>query len=246
LQDKNVIRKFVDILSPFDQKTILEIGPGTGSITAELYGKCKELSIIDIDERVIEPLKENYPKINVISGDILKLDFEKLNRGESFCVIGNIPFKITSSIIFKLIENIDLIDEAVFIIQNEVAKRITSKIGDKDYGILAVILGYISTVQYCFKISAGVFYPKPKVDSAAIHIKFNRTTDRDISHFIKIVKASFGNRRKTLKNSLSNSIFRGYDFSKITIDLSRRAETLSIAEFVELSNNLKPSLKNGK
>ncbi len=244
LQDQNVVKKFVEIFSPLDGKNILEIGPGKGAITRNLFNMGAELSLIDIDERVLEPLRNQYTGINIIHGDFLKLDLENIAHSQKLTVVGNIPFKITSPIIFRLIRNSSLINEAVFIVQHEVAKRIIAQAGEKDYGILSVILGCTTSTNYCFRISSNVFYPKPKVDSAAIHIKFNKTVDTDLSHFINTVKAAFGNRRKTLKNSLSNSIFRDSDLSEVTIDLSRRAETLSVTEFVELAENLRKSNHN--
>jgi 16S rRNA (adenine1518-N6/adenine1519-N6)-dimethyltransferase len=241
ITDKNTVNKFVSILKPLDNKHILEIGPGTGAITNNIYKQSSRLILIDIDNRVIEPLSKKFPESRIIHGDILNLDLSELAGTDKLTVVGNIPFKITSPILFKLINEIECVDEAIFIIQNEVAKRITAKIGEKDYGILSVLLNYFGLPEYCFKISSNVFYPKPKVDSAAIKIKFKRKFNMTSAHFIKVVKAAFGNRRKTLKNSLTNSIFRNCDFTKVTIDLSRRAETLTIDEFEMLAQQLDKS-----
>jgi 16S rRNA (adenine1518-N6/adenine1519-N6)-dimethyltransferase len=137
-----------------------------------------------------------------------------------------------------MIENNKLIKDAVFMVQLEVAKRMTASRGTKDYGILAVVLKYFSETKLCFKISPNVFYPKPKVYSALIHIHFNKMKqpEEEQKLFIDIVKSAFGNRRKILKNSFSNSIFHEIDFSDSGIDLSLRAENLSVDDFVKLTD----------
>ncbi|HQJ46970.1 MAG TPA: rRNA adenine dimethyltransferase family protein, partial [Ignavibacteriaceae bacterium] len=144
---------------------------------------------------------------------------------------------ITSPILFKLFDNNKIIKDAILMVQLEVAKRMTAKIGTKDYGILSVLLNYFGTVVLAFKVSRNNFYPKPNVDSAIVHIFFNeeRIDTEFNSMFKSIVKSSFGNRRKTLKNSLSNSIFADIDFSNSGIDLSNRAEQLNVDDFIKLA-----------
>ncbi|MFN3694547.1 MAG: ribosomal RNA small subunit methyltransferase A, partial [Ignavibacterium sp.] len=136
----------------------------------------------------------------------------------------------------KLIENQRYVRDAVFMVQYEVAKRMTANKGSKDYGILSVLLSYFAETEFCFKVSPNVFYPKPKVFSAVIKIKFKKNTDESLNKtFIQIVKAAFGNRRKTLKNSLANSIFAQLNFSGCGIDLSLRAEQLDLSDFIKLA-----------
>ncbi|MEN8194261.1 MAG: 16S rRNA (adenine(1518)-N(6)/adenine(1519)-N(6))-dimethyltransferase RsmA [Bacteroidota bacterium] len=238
LIDNNLIRKFVNEFNPQIDEKIIEIGPGRGSITSELSNKTKFLTAIEIDDRMIASLSENFPKVNFINKDILKINFsEILDLDLKYRVIGNIPFNLTSSIFFKLIEYRNYFLDALFIIQLDVAKRITAKPNSKEYSILSVLLNYFFDVSIKFEISPNVFYPKPKVKSSAIHLIFDKYIDETINNdlFIQIVKASFGNRRKTLKNSLNNSIFKSYNLSGIDIDLSRRAETLTIDEYVKLT-----------
>ena len=136
-----------------------------------------------------------------------------------------------------MIENNSLVKDSVLMVQYEVAKRIKGKKGTKDYGILSVLLNYFAEVKFCFKVSPSSFYPKPNVDSAVIHLFFKEIniTEEVKSAFIKVVKASFGNRRKTLKNSLSNSIFMNIDFKNSGIDLTKRAEQLDAEDFLKLS-----------
>lgn len=238
ITDKNIIRKIITEFNHLPTDEILEIGPGRGALTEELVKNNPKISVVEIDTRVINNLKEKYPQIVIINKDFLELELSNLyNPGVQLKIIGNIPYNITSPIIFKLIESRFLVKEAVLMVQDEVAKRITASKDSKDYGILSVILNYFAKVKYCFKISPNVFYPKPKVNSAIIHIFFNKDFSGILNDelFIKVVKACFGNRRKTLKNSLSNSIFRHCDFSGITIDLKKRAEQLDIADFKKIT-----------
>ena len=239
LVDENVVRKFVNELSPAPDDCIVEIGPGKGSITQELFKYTNKLIAVEIDNRVISNLHKNHPNLDIINNDILKLDFQKVYRKceKKIRIIGNIPFNITSPIVFKLIENRNLVGDSVLIIPLDIAKRFIAEKRTKEYGILTILLNYFADVKLCFRISPNVFRPRPKIEAAVVHISFEKEIDPEINSgmFISVVKASFGNRRKTLKNSLSNGIFKSYDFSKIDLDLSRRAEELDIKDFIFLT-----------
>jgi 16S rRNA (adenine1518-N6/adenine1519-N6)-dimethyltransferase len=239
LHDNNIIKKIVKEIDPKPDDTIVEIGPGRGALTEHIYGKTKEFIAVEIDRRVIDDLSSRFPDLKLIQSDFLKIDLNLLHSSEKkrIRIIGNIPYKITSPIIFKAINNSELIEDIVFTVQEEVAKRMIAKKGTKDYGILAVLLKYFSETKLCFKVSPNAFFPKPKVTSAVVHIILKGLNGEKIAHqtFIKIVKASFGNRRKTLKNSLSNSIFREINFSGADIDLSLRAEQFDVNDFIKLT-----------
>lgn len=238
LKDKNIINKIVLEINPEKDDQIIEIGPGLGALTEGLIENNKNLTLIEIDKRAIEQLKSKFESAYIIEDDFLKINLEHiLDKNRISKVVGNIPYNITSPILFKLLSVRDLVNESVFMVQDEVAKRITASYKTKEYGILSVILGYFAEVKYCFRISPNVFYPKPKVNSALIHIFFKQKTGNDFEDelFIKVVKAAFGHRRKTLKNSLSNSIFRDYDFSDKKIDFSKRAEELTVDDYVFLT-----------
>ena len=218
--------------------SIIEIGPGYGALTQKLLSSTNNLIAIEIDNELTKNLKEKFPQLHLINEDFLETDLSKLSKsGKKLRIVGNIPYNITSPILFKLIENNKLIKDAVFMVQLEVAKRMTANKGIKDYGILAVVLKYFTETKLCFKISPNVFYPKPKVFSALVHIRFKEIAEsiEEQKLFIAIVKAAFGNRRKTLKNSFSNSIFHEIDFSNSGIDLSLRAENLSVDDFIILT-----------
>ena len=239
LHDKNIIKKIASEINPQPTDTIIEIGPGRGALTELIYGKIKNFIAVEIDTRVIEDLRSKFPELQLIQKDFLKIDISTIidfNK-KKLRVIGNIPYNLTSSIIFKIINNTNLIEDAILMVQDEVAKRMTAQKGNKDYGILTVLLNYFTETKYCFKVSPNAFYPKPKITSAVVHLRLKQlnisTEERKM--FISVVKACFGNRRKTLKNSLSNSIFNELNFSNSGIDLSLRAEQLDVKDFVALT-----------
>lgn len=238
LQDENILNKIVKEINPQPDDAIIEIGPGYGALTQKLFTATPNLIAVEIDNELAKNIKEKFPQLHLINEDFLETDLSKLTSvSKKLRIVGNIPYNITSPILFKLIDNNKLIKDAVFMVQLEVAKRMTSDRGTKDYGILAVVLKYFSETNLCFKISPNVFYPKPKVFSALVHIHFKEIAEskEEQKLFIAIVKAAFGNRRKTLKNSFSNSIFHEIDFSNSGIDLSLRSENLSVNDFFSLT-----------
>lgn len=239
LHDRNIIKKIVNEIDPQPEDTILEIGPGRGALTELIYGKTEKFIAVEIDSRVIKDLGSKFPNLQLIQKDFLKVDISTIidSNKKKLRIIGNIPYNLTSSIIFKTIRNADLIEDAVLMVQNEVAKRMTAKKGSKDYGILTVLLNYFTNTEISFKVSPNAFYPKPKVTSAIVHLRFKELSisKEKMEMFISIVKACFGNRRKTLKNSLSNSIFKELNFSNSGIDLSLRAEQLDVKDFLVLT-----------
>jgi 16S rRNA (adenine1518-N6/adenine1519-N6)-dimethyltransferase len=240
LQDQNIIKKIIVEIDPKENDLIIEIGPGQGALTHYLVQSEANISAIEIDKRVIDDLQNRYSNLNLIQQDFLELDLTKFitSDNKKIRVVGNIPYNITSPILFKLFDNNSLVQDAVFMVQLEVAKRMTAGAGNKEYGILSVMLNYFGKSKLAFKVSRNVFFPKPNVDSAIVHINFNDVrNDTEFNSFFKsIVKSAFGNRRKTLKNSLSNSIFATVDFSGCGIDLSLRAEQLNVDDFIKLAD----------
>jgi 16S rRNA (adenine1518-N6/adenine1519-N6)-dimethyltransferase len=241
LQDENILNKIVKEINPQPDDQIIEIGPGYGALTQKLLPAAENIIAVEIDNKLAVNLEKKFPQLHLINEDFLEIDLSNLiSMGKKLRIVGNIPYNITSPILFKLIESNKLIKDAVFMVQLEVANRMTANRGTKDYGILAVVLKYFSRTELCFKISPNVFYPKPKVFSALIHIHFKEIAqpDEEQKLFIAMVKAAFGNRRKTLKNSLSNSIFNEIDFSNSGIDLSLRAENLGVDDFFKLTRHV--------
>lgn len=239
LKDENIIGKIITEISPKSDDLIIEIGPGEGALTSKLIEKTDGLIAVEIDKRNVEVLKSNFPELKLISGDFLELDLNTISNkhDKKLRIVGNIPYNITSPIIFKMIENKEIIHDSILMVQYEVAQRIIAKSGGKEYGILSVITQNFADVELCFKVSPNVFQPRPKVYSAIIHLYFKEDSysRKNDEMFIKIVKAAFGNRRKMLYNSLKNSIFGHLNFNKTGIDLSLRAEKLSIKDFRTLA-----------
>ena len=238
LIDRNIVNKIINEFCPNHEDTIIEIGPGLGILTEQLVNSQAKVIGVEIDNRVIENLRERFPSLELINMDILDIDLVDIKNKfpQKLRVIGNIPYNITSPILFKLIENRSFIEDAMFMVQYEVAKRIVSPKGNKDYGILSVILNFFAEVELCFKVPPTVFRPAPKVDSAIISLKLKDFRENfDDKLFINVVKSAFGNRRKSLKNSFGNSIFSAYNLSGSSIDLTKRAEQLGIEDFIQLT-----------
>lgn len=240
LQDKNIIKKIAAAINPLPGEHIIEIGPGEGALTAELMLSEANLKVVEIDVRCVSELQQKYPHLTIIQQDILKTDLAQqfTETGTVNKVVGNIPYNISSPIFFKLLEYPGIIHESVFMIQLEVAQRMIAQPRTKDYGILAVVFQTFAAPQILFKVSPEVFYPKPKVWSAVIRLQFNKAIEGipDRKLYIQTVKACFGNRRKTLRNSLKNSVFGTIDFEAGPVDLQKRAEELLLPDFIALTN----------
>jgi len=243
LTDQNILEKIVKEINPLPDDSIVEIGPGTGALTSKLHALVPGFTAVEIDTRVIENLSANFPDLKIMKNDFLKVDLNTIYGGQNkLRIVGNIPYNLTSPILFKIIENYKIIKDAVLMVQLEVAQRMNAERGTKDYGILAVVLKYFADVKLAFKVSPNVFYPKPKVYSAVVHIFIKDIPGEVEPYFIPVVKAAFGNRRKTLKNSLSNSIFGNLNFSEAGIDLTRRAEQLELDDFIRLAEFVRTKL----
>lgn len=240
LIDENIAANIVKSFKIKKNDFILEIGSGKGALTKYILEYTKNLIAVEIDNHNYTFLKQNFPEIIIINNDFLKISlsdiYEKYNN--KIRVIGNIPYKITSPILFKLIENRDYIKDAQLMVQEEVAQRIIAKPNSKKYGIPSVLINTFAETEQKFKVSKNCFYPKPNVESRIIYLDFScsqASKIKDIIFFIKLVKKAFNTRRKKLKNSLKQL---DADLSKTSIDLNRRAENLTIEEFIIISNEL--------
>lgn len=238
LTDKNIAAKIVDSLRPEGRfGHVLEVGPGMGVLSDFLLQKTEyETSLIDIDTESYDFLKKKYPQLGtrLINADFLELDFKSIFP-ESFAIIGNFPYNISSQILFKVLDNRQQVVEVVGMFQKEVAERCAAKPGSKEYGILSVFLQAYYKVEYLFTVKAGVFNPPPKVLSAVIRLTRNdkQTLDCDEKLFWQIVKAGFNQRRKTLRNAISSLINKEKMPDEPMLDL--RAERLSVEDFVKLT-----------
>ena len=237
LADRNLLDKIVRTIDPKKSDSILEIGPGEGALTELIYPIVKEMVAIEIDPMLIEHLKnrESLKGLNIVHGDVLLQDIENLPVNNLVRVIGNIPYNITSPIIFWLIEQLHFWDDAFIMMQKEVAERLSAVVGTKAYGRFTVVTGAYLNMEYCFTIPPDVFIPKPKVDSAIIRFTKKENpliSDEKYMRFNKLVSAAFSQRRKMLRNTL-----KGWDIHpdlQEQINFSRRPETLTIEEFVTL------------
>ena len=239
LVDNNLLEKIIKTINIKDTEHVLEIGPGQGALSEKLVEVAKSLSMVEIDPDLIERLKvhEKLSGLTIINQDILKVDLESLSI-DSPVVVGNIPYNITSPIIFWLIDHFDHWDRAYLMVQKEVAQRLTASIGTKDYSRVTVMTSLFFDIEICFSISPNVFLPKPKVQSAFISITKRSDFDQknvNVKKFSQVVRMAFNQRRKMLRNSLSTLTI---DSDKCNIDFTRRPEQLTVDEFIDISNNI--------
>lgn len=249
LTDLNIARKICASLSggTFEAPAaVLEVGCGMGVLTQFLLQRCDVVVYgAEIDAESVEYLHGHYPDFapRLIEGDFLKMDLRG-RFGSGVRVIGNFPYNISSQIFFKIIENRDLVPECVGMVQREVAVRIAEPPGSREYGILSVLLQAWYDIEYLFTVGEKVFNPPPKVKSAVVRLRRNgiRSLDCNEQLFVKVVKASFGQRRKMLRNSL-RAVFG--DFGAEHRFFSMRAEQLSVADFVELTQWVADNMPDG-
>lgn len=239
LKDLSIARAIVDGLSCEGYKDVVEVGPGMGVLTQYLLPK-KEFTthVIELDRESVTYLQGKYPELSprIHSSDFLQLDLTKLTRGQ-FGLIGNFPYNISSQILFKALEYKEQVPEVVGMFQKEVAERVASGPGSKKYGIISVLLQAYYDIEYLFTVEPEVFDPPPKVKSGVIRLRRNNKDKLDCNEkfFKRVVKQSFSQRRKTLRNSLKPLIGKS-DFNDPL--LTERAEQLSVEDFVYLTNQL--------
>ena len=241
LTDLNIARKIATSLSGGTAENpdkVLEVGCGMGVLTQFLLEREDIVTYgAEIDSESVEYLHAHYPEFapRLTEGDFLKMDL-RAEYGDRLKIIGNFPYNISSQIFFKVLENRDIVPECVGMIQKEVAVRIAEPPGSREYGILSVLLQAWYDIEYLFTVGEKVFNPPPKVKSAVIRLKRNSTQQLgcDEALFVKVVKASFGQRRKMLRNSL-RSVFGDFGGAEHRF-FTERAEKLSVADFVELTN----------
>ncbi len=253
LTNKKIAEGIVDQLGDINGRIVVEIGPGMGVLTEIIISRGAQLTSIDLDSRAIEYLSERFSaelkqNFTLLQSDFLEFSIEKFSSEytDKILVVGNIPYNISSEIFFKLFENSNFIERAVLTVQKEVARRVASGEGSKEYGILSVARALVATSKIAFDISGGSFYPPPKVTSSVIRMDFHsdQPAKEEYRRIMQLVRASFSQRRKVMKNSLANYLSsRGInvnDFAE-TLEsqdirfLRQRAEELSLTDFKILS-----------
>ena len=242
LHDQNVIRKILAAIQPQPGQDLIEIGPGQGAITLPLLQACGSLQAVELDRDLLQPLQTAAAHLGELilhNRDALRTDFCALRRGEQrLRVVGNLPYNISTPLLFHLLDQADCIEDMHFMLQKEVVERMAAAPGSDAYGRLSVMLQYRCAVLPLFGIGPGAFRPPPKVESAFVRLVPHRTPPvpvQDEALFARVVQLAFGQRRKTLRNTLKG-LLDDADFAAAGIDPQIRAEQLDLAAFARLAD----------
>ena len=243
LTDLSIAKRIADTVDACADIPVLEVGPGMGVMTQYLVEKPRPFKVVEIDRESVDYLNEHFPKLreNILGEDFLRMDLRKVFDGQQFVLTGNYPYDISSQIFFKMLENRDLIPCCTGMIQREVALRMASQPGNKQYGILSVLIQAWYDVEYLFTVEPGVFNPPPKVQSAVIRMTRNKVQHLGCNEelFKRVVKTTFNQRRKMLRVSLKQLLPAESSFFNDNASLlTKRPEQLTIPEFVELTNRI--------
>ncbi len=245
LKDLQVAQDIANTVDACPELPILEVGPGMGVLTQFLMTKERPLKVVELDFESVAYLRENLPALgnNIIEQDFLKMDLAQLFEGKPFVLTGNYPYNISSQIFFKMLDYKDLIPCCTGMIQKEVAERMAAGPGSKTYGILSVLIQAWYRVEYLFTVHEHVFNPPPKVKSAVIRMTRNETQELGCNEklFKQIVKTTFNQRRKTLRNSISPILDKTNPLMADPI-FNKRPEQLSVQEFIDLTNRVEQAL----
>lgn len=246
LKDLQVAQDIADTIDTCPDIPVLEVGPGMGVLTQYLLRKERPVKVVELDFESVAYLKENFPQLgdNIIEQDFLKMDLSELFGNQPFVLSGNYPYNISSQIFFKMLDYKDLIPCCTGMIQKEVAERIAARPGNKTYGILSVLIQAWYSVEYLFTVHEHVFNPPPKVKSAVIRMTRNSTRELGCNEklFKQIVKTTFNQRRKTLRNSIASILDKTNPLSADPI-FNKRPEQLSVEDFIELTNRVEKALQ---
>lgn len=247
LVDLTIARDIADTVDICPGTPILEVGPGMGVLTQFLLEKQRELKVVEIDEESVAYLRHNLTALqeeNIIPDDFLKMHLDRVFDGEQFMLIGNYPYNISSQIFFKMLDYKEYIPFCSGMIQKEVGERLAAAPGSKAYGILSILIQLWYDVVYLFTVDENVFSPPPKVKSAVVRMKRNKREELecDESLFKKIVKGTFNQRRKKLRNSIQQIVGKNSTLLSDPI-LDKRPEQLSIEDFIELTKRVEKELE---
>jgi 16S rRNA (adenine1518-N6/adenine1519-N6)-dimethyltransferase len=244
LSDSSIVHSCVEAIRPLPDDLMVEIGPGLGALTQPLLLQLKHLHVVELDRDIISWMKNNYAgnSLTIHHSDALKFDFAKF--GKNLRVVGNLPYNISTPILFHLLDNATHITDMHFMLQKEVVERMVAAPSTPAYGRLSVMLQYRLQMEYLFTVPPEAFEPPPKVESAFVRALPHATLPypaQDEQLFAKIVLSAFGQRRKTLRNTLKG-LLDDTGFDALGIDPKLRAENLSVERFVAISNYLGTSL----
>lgn len=249
LKDLKVAQDIADTVDLFPTLPILEVGPGMGVLTQFLLRKDRLVKVVELDYDSVGYLREAYPQLeeHIIEDDFLKMNLQRLFAGEPFLLTGNYPYNISSQIFFKMLDNKELIPCCTGMIQKEVAERIAAKPGCKAYGILSILIQAWYDVEYLFTVEPEVFNPPPKVKSAVIRMTRNQTTELgcDEKLFKLVVKTTFNQRRKMLRNSIKPILGIECPLTEDAL-FNKRPEQLTVQQFIDLTNAVEKELEASK
>ncbi len=242
LHDPAIIGRIVDIINPQAEDNLIEIGPGQGALTRPLLERTKQLNVIEIDRDLVSLLKEEFAmasdRLHIHEADVLKFDFTTLGLSK-LRIVGNLPYNISTPVLFHLLDNAELIQDMLFMLQKEVVDRICASPDSHKYGRLSVMLQYACEVDALMTIKPGAFKPAPKVDSAIVRLIPKKTIDTPVTNFAvfsRLVRDAFSQRRKTIRNALK-TYFSNDDFEALDIASDKRPENLSVNNYVTLANH---------
>lgn len=238
LTDQAIVQSLIDAIAPKNDELIVEIGPGLGALTKPLLKKINHLHVVEIDRDIVNWMQTEYAKnsITIHNIDALKFDFASL--AAKIRVVGNLPYNISTPILFHLLDNLPCITDMHFMLQKEVVERMVASPSTPAYGRLSVMLQYYLHMEYLITVPPEAFDPAPKVESAFVRCVPHAvlpSVAQDTALFAKIVMSAFGQRRKTIRNTLKEFLTDA-DFSNLQLNRQLRAENLSVAEFVAISN----------
>jgi 16S rRNA (adenine1518-N6/adenine1519-N6)-dimethyltransferase len=247
LQDENILRNIVGSLHLSSGDVVIEIGSGQGALTKHLVDLPITLIGIEVDKRAIELLQHGYgAKMTILHANVLDVDLREISQKhrKKLRIVGNIPYYLTSEILFWLFDSRMVVTDATIMMQLEVAHRLVAPPKNKEYGILSVFTQFYTECEILFKVSRNCFYPKPEVDSAVVRLNFkDQLPQVDEKLFRSIVRTTFGKRRKTLRNGLKSLVLEDTVLDQIPFDLKRRPEDLSVDEFLNLSDSIRKITK---
>jgi 16S rRNA (adenine1518-N6/adenine1519-N6)-dimethyltransferase len=252
LVDRNISNKVIRTAEVGKEDVVIEVGPGSGEMTLALARLVKQVIAVEIDPKLVEILRKKLadcPNVEVVRSDILKVDFRRLYKkeGRPIKVVANLPYQISTPLLFRFIEAKEAFSTLTLMLQREVAERMAAPSGGKKYGPLSIFVQLFLNVSIRFFIKPSAFFPPPKIESAVVHMVWKekpRIDEKDEEWFKEVVKASFGYRRKTLLNALKHSELSLPEsiesrMKQAGIDSQRRPETLAIEEFIRLAKALK-------
>jgi 16S rRNA (adenine1518-N6/adenine1519-N6)-dimethyltransferase len=243
LHDRAVIERLVAAIDPRPDETLVEIGPGRGALTLPLLDRSGTLHAIEIDRDLaarLPALSASHGRLALHVADAVEFDFATLARAQKLRIVGNLPYNVSTPLLFHLIEHIDSIADITVMLQKEVADRMAARAGTDDYGRLSVMMQWRFEVEPLFEVGPGAFVPAPKVRSRVVRLRPHRSSPATVSDpefFERMVKAAFNQRRKTLRNSL-RGVVDALAFAKSGIDAGRRAETLTLEEYARLAESV--------